>query len=236
MDLEQNKISFEGDSKTVLSGYRNLVEAIGKFSVNRIGNKPAEYIELYKRERVIEYINESLEEQNIVCAWEVKGRVIVICSLEESIVECTKIIDESVIEIQFPISKESSATLFSQEWQEEVKQIQDENDIAYKVISDKSSTNVSVLATDKEVSAIVCHIKTFLESQLEIKSDICKHESFSTKFQQMHNLDYRATQKMLNQIAEALSMYHVTINREVKGGCCVFNITGTLEGRELAKR
>ena len=64
MDLEKNEISFEGDAKTVLSGYRNLMETLCKFRLYIIDNKPEEHIELYKREKVIEYINDKLEAQN----------------------------------------------------------------------------------------------------------------------------------------------------------------------------
>ena len=233
MNLEKNEISFEGDAQTVLYGYRNLVEALGKLSVNRIGNKPAEYIELYKRERVIEYLNKRLEEQNVVCVWEVIEQVIVICSLKESIVQCTKIIDKSVTEIEFPICRESSATLLTQEWQEEVKQIQDKNDIVYRIFSDKTSTNITVMATDKNVSNIVCRIKEFLKSQLVINS-----ENFDTPvlFRNVYDLNSNLAYKLIDRIAEGLSLYHVTLKPAPNYTHSKFTVTGTREGMELAKK
>ena len=64
--MKKNEISFKGESKTVLSGYRTLVETISKFGLNKLDNKPKDHIELYKRERVIEYMSKRLEEQNIL--------------------------------------------------------------------------------------------------------------------------------------------------------------------------
>ena len=217
------------------------METLCKSHLYIIDNKPEEHIELYKREKVIEYINDKLEAQNIVCAWEVKIQMIVICSLEENIATCTKIIDESVREIKFPISKESSATLITQEWKKEKKQIQDENEIVFKVFSDKTSTNVSVIATDKAANETVCRIKTFLKGQLDITSEMFDPlKKLSEKFQRMYALDSTLACKMLDLIAQGLSLYHVTIKQtsHFNGSYWAnyFTVTGTQEGRRLAKK
>ena len=247
IDLENNEISFEGDAKTVLSGYRNLVEALSKLSVNRIDNKREEHIELYRRENVIEYINDKLEAQNIVCAWEVKGQMIVICSLEENIAACTKLIDESVTEVKFPISRESSATLITQEWEKGVKLIQAETDVVCKVFSDKTSTNVTVVATDKEGSGIVGRIKSFLENQLDRKSEYFNSttQTFSPRFKQLYDLNSTLANTLIDQITEGLSrFYHVTVKKECIQGSRFdgwvtyhqYTINGTRDGRTHMKK
>ena len=163
ISLQKNECSFEGDVDMVHSVTLNLVETLSGFGLNRINGKPEEQIELYKRRRVIEYINNKLEAHNIVCAWEVEGQMLVICSLEGDIAESTKLVEESVTETKFPISKKSSATLFSLEWQKELKNIQDKIEILYKVFSDKTLAEVTVITTDKEANGIVCRIKAFLK-------------------------------------------------------------------------
>ena len=167
--------------------------------------------------------------------------MILICSLQENIATCTKLIDESVREIKFPISKESSATLITQEWEKEVKLIQAENEIVYKVFSDKTSTNVTVVANVKEISGIVGRIKTFLMGQLDIRTESFDlPEKLSPKFQQVYALDSILACKMLDLIAQGLSLYHVTIKRNIKyNGCHLesyYTVTGTKEGRKLAKK
>ena len=99
MNLERNEIGFEGDVKTVLSGYRILLETISKFSLFKIDNKPEEHLQLYNLEEVIEYINLKLEAQSLTCAWEVQGQMIEVCSPAEKIAVCIKLIDESITEI-----------------------------------------------------------------------------------------------------------------------------------------
>ena len=236
IDLEHNEISFMGDVETVLSGYRNLMEALSKFSVNRIYKKPAEHIKIYKRERVIEHINTILEEQSIVCAWEVIEQVIVICSLHEDNADCTKLIDKKVSGIEFPVCKESSATFMTREWQEEVKLIQAENDVVHYVYSDKTSTNVNVIAIDKEVRGIVCRIKTFLKSQVDLRSEAC---DIPNKFKNIYDLHSKLALKMLDLTVARLSLYHVTVKRVLVPAYNSYyeiKITGTREGIELAKQ
>ena len=245
IDIEKNKISFEGDAETVLSGYQNLVEALSKFALNRIDNKPNEQIELYTRRKVTEYINDKLEEQSALCAWEVNEQVLVICSLQENIAACTKTIDESVTEVKFPISRESSATLITQEWEKEVKLIQAETDVVCKVFSDKTSTNLTVVATDKEVSGIVGRIKAFLVNQLDRQSEIFyKSEYFSLRFKQLYDLNSTLANTLIDQIIEGLSrLYHVTIRKEYIPGSSnngwvnhhEYTIDGTRDGRAHAK-
>ena len=246
MDLEKIEISFEGDAKTVLSGYRNLMETLCKFRLNIINNKPEEHIELYKREKVIEYINDKLEAQNIVCTWEVNEQMILICSLQENIATCTKLIDESVREIKFPISKESSATLITQEWEKEVKLIQAEKEIVYKVFSDKTSTNVTVVANVKEVSRIVGRIKTFLANQLDRESETFNGpEQISSSFKQLYDLNSTLAHTLIDRITEGLSrLYHVTVKKEYIQGSRYngwvdhhrYTINGTRDGRTHMKK
>ena len=233
INLKKNEISFEGESKTVLSGYRNLVETISKFGLNKLDNKPKDHIELYKRERVIEYISKRLEEKNIVSAWEVTDQVITICSQKEDIAKCTNIIDGSITEIKFPISKESSATLVTKEWQGELKQINEESDIAYTVDSDKTSTMVTVVAQDNEVSGVVSRVKAFLESQLDIHTEKVYYGGFSEKFKNLSCLNSTLAHNLVAQVAERLSKsYHVTVTNNDFW----YTITGTKDGRQNAKR
>ena len=235
LGLEKNEICFEGEPDMVHSVTLNLFETLGGFAVHRIDGKSEEYMELYKRERVIEYIKNKLKAQNIACTLEVKGQMLVICSLEEDIAKCTTIVEESVTETVFPISRESSATFLTLEWQEEVKKIQDENDIQYKVSSDKKFTEVSVIATDDVIKGIVCRIEEFLKSQLTINSEVfTTAESVSELFRKMYDLDSTATHIMLNRVAKDLSVHHVAIERKF-GRNGFLSVTGTREGRELAK-
>ena len=246
MDLEKNEISFEGDAKTVISGYRNLVETRSKYGLNRINDKPVEHIELYKRKRVVEYINTRLEKQNIVCAWEVKDQIIAVCSHEKDIAKCTKLIDGSVTEITFPVSKESVVIFFTTEWQKTVENIQDTHDLVYNVSSDKTSTTVTVIATDTDTNESVGHIKIFLESQLEIDSEtIYRPERISEKFKQLYDLNSTLPYLLITQIERSMSkLFHVTIKREyVKGsrinpldGFYTHILTGTRDGRAHAKK
>ena len=235
LGLEKNEISFEGEPDMVHSVTLNLFETLSGFGLSVIAGKSEEYIELYKRERVIEHVNNKLKAQNIACALEVKGQMLVICSLEEDIAKCTTIVEESVTETKFPISRESSATFLTLEWQEEVKKIQDENEIQYKVSSDKNFTAVSVIATDNVIKGIVCSIEKFLKSQLTIKSETFLNvETISAKFRKLYDLDVIAWLKLLDRIAKDLSVHHVAIQREFLKGSSL-TVTGTREGRELAK-
>ena len=233
INLKKNEISFEGASKTVLSGYRSLVETISKFDLNKLDNKPKEYIELYKRKRVVAYISKRLEEQNIVSAWEVADQMITICSMREEIAKCTNIIDGSIAEIKFPISKESSATLVTKEWQGELKQINEESDIAYTVDSDKTSTMVTVVALDNEVIGVVSRVKAFLESQLDIHSEQVYYSGFSEKFKNLYSLNSTLAHILVDRVADGLSKsYHVTVTNDN----CWYTITGTKDGSQNAKR
>ena len=241
--VERNEISLKGDAKIVHSASLNLLETLSHFGLNRIYDKPKEHVELYKREKVIEYINNKLEAQNITCAWEVKKDMIVICSLEGNLSACTKIINECFKEIRFPVCEESSGTLITQDWENEMKQIQAKFEVFIKVLADKTSTHVSVIGLDKEVPGIVDRIKTFLESQLDIDSvTIYRPEGVSVKFDQLHRLNSTQAHNLMDTVAEGLSKaYHVTIKYEYAehgyyGYCYQYTITGTTAGRAQAKR
>ena len=237
--VERSEISLEGDAKTVHSASLNLLETLSQFGLNRIDDKPKEHVELYKRKRVMEYINNKLEAQNILCAWEVKKDVIVICSLEENISACTKIIVACVKEIEFLVCRESVPILFSREWEKEVEQIKTKHEVVFKVVSDKISIKVILVALENEVSNIVSRVKAFLESHLDIKSKTFFYNEFSEKFSQLYELNSRLAHYLMDQVTEGLSKsYHVTIKNEyaVSHGCYKYTITGTSDGREHAKK
>ena len=240
--VERNEISFEGNAKIVHSASLNLLETLSQFGLNRIDDKPKKHVELYKRKRVMEYINNKLEAQNILCAWEVKKDVIVICSLEENISACTKVINECVNEIKFPVCKESSGTLITQEWENEMKQMQAKIEVFIKVLAYKTSTHVSVIGLDKEVPGIIDRIKTFLKSQLDIDSQVFRGpEAFSEKFNELYCLNSTLAHNLLDTVAEGLSKaYHVTIKNEyfvvIFDPYYKYTITGTRDGRENATR
>ena len=238
INVENSEISFEGDAKAVLSGYRNLLETMDKFCLYKICYKTEEQIEIYKREKVIEYICNKLETQNVTCTWEVMGRMVVFCTVNESIDSCFEIIDESVTEKKLPVSKESSATLITQEWEKEVKQIEAGNDVVVKVYADKTSTVITVVATNRDADGIVSRINTFLKSQLTIGSEQC---STPDAFQSLYRLNSSLATKLMSLMAEGLSMYYVTLTPKpatnVYGevNCNFTIVSGTREGRELAK-
>ena len=234
IDLQKNEISFEEDVKTVHSASLNLLETLSHFGLNRIDDKPKEHVELYKREKVIEYINNKLEARNMTCEWEVKEDTIVICSLEENISTCTKIINECVKEIKFPVCRESVPILFSREWEKEVEQIKAKHVVVFKAVSDKTSTMVTVVALDSEVSGVVSRVKAFLESQLDINSETVRYDMFSENFKKMYSLNSKLANNLVAQVAERLSeSYHVTVTLNDNGW---YRITGTKDGRENIKR
>ena len=239
IDLEKNEIRFEGDANLILSGYRNLVKTISKFGLNRIENNLEKHIGLYEKETVIEYIDNKLEAQNLACTWEVNEQTLVVCSLEESIAECTKLVGESVTERKFPISKQSSATLITQEWEEEVKQIHDKNEFVFNVFSDKTSTIITVIATDKEISDIVSRIKDFLKSQLKmVRLHFCGHEQLPGNFKQWYDLNSTVAHRVLEHIEEGLSLYHVRISKSLSWSLRIYmyDIDATREGVDLATK
>ena len=231
INLERNEIGFEGDVKTVLSGYRILLETISKLSLFKIDNKPEEHLQLYNRKKVIEYINGELEAQSLTCAWEVQGRMIEVCSPAEKIAVCIKLIDESITEIKLPICKEESAMLITQEWEKELEQIHAENDVLLKVFADKNSTIVTLVTTDKNASGVLLRINVFLKSHLTIKS-----EEFTTPefFKNLYLFNPMLFKRLVDQIAKELSMYHVTLQPAPNCNYSKYTVSGTREGRELA--
>ena len=238
IDLQTNEISFEGDTMTVHAASLNLLETLSQFGLNRIDDKLKVHVELYKREKVMEYINNKLEAQNITCAWEVKEDSIVVCSLEENISTCTQIIDACFIEVKFPVSRESSRTLITREWENEMKQIEAKHDIVFKAVSDKTSTMVTVVALDNEVSGVVSRVKAFLESQLDIKSETVYSNRCSKNFNELYSLNSTLANNIVDHVAERLpKSYHVTLkNEKVSADYHKYTITGTKDGRQNAKR
>ena len=141
--------------------------------------------------------------------------------------------------MRLPISKQSSATLITQEWVEEVKQIHDENEFVLNVFSDKTSTIITVIATDKEISDIVSRIKEFLKSQLEMTREIFDgQEKLPGKFKQLFDLNSTLAHKVLEQIKKGLALYHVEVWYSLDWLLHIYryHITGTLEGVDLAKK
>ena len=238
IDLQKNEISFEEDVKTVHSASLNLLETLSQFGLNRIDDKPEEHVELYKREKVMKYINNKLEARNMTCAWEVKEDTIVICSLEENISTCTKVINECVKEIKFPVSRESVPILFSREWEKEVEQIKAKHVVVFKAVSDKTSTKVTVVALDNEISGVASRVKAFLESQLDINSETVRYDRFSENFSKLYSLNSTLANNIVDHVAEGLlKSYHVTILLDkVPAYYDKYIITGTKVGRQNAKR
>ena len=168
-----------------------------------------------------------------VSAWEVTDQMITICSQKYEIAKCTQVIDGSIAETSFPISKESPATLVTKEWKEELKQINEVNDFVYRVDANKTSTVVTVVALDNEVSGVVSRVKAFLKSQLDIDSETFDNPSV---FHNLYNLNSKLAGKLIDQIAEGLSVYHVILKPVPGWSYSTYTVSGTKEGKERAKK
>ena len=133
--------------------------------------------------------------------------------------------------MKLPISKEASAMLITQEWEKELEQIHAENDVVLKVFSDKNSTIVTLVTTDKNASGVVLRINAFLKSHLTIKS-----EEFDTPefFENLYFFNSVLFKRLVDQIAKELSMYHVTLQPAPNCYYSKYTVSGTHEGRELA--
>lgn len=237
VSLDTNEISFDGDVVEIQSAKLYLYDTLNSFFVTIVDDIPYYYIELFKSMKIIDYINNKLAGEELLCAWEVKDLKLIVCSLEEYIYRCTNIIKGSVKEAKIPISRESAGSFFSVQWQNKLKTLQTENEVLVKVFSDGDLTEASIVTVDDCLFKVTNAVKDFLKTQVTIKTETLRGaDQLGSRFAALFKINEKTALEILRSIANRLSVHYVAIDwifLELQG--YTFTITGTAEGRVKAK-
>ena len=227
----KNEINFYGSVAEILPLKLDLYEKLSTFSVYTFDGIAPTFTKLFKSTKVTEYINKKLMTNKLSCTWEAEGETLVICSLEEDIAKCCGIVRESVKEERFLVCKESAVAFLPSTWLNKQDELRKQNEFVCNVNPVKDMMEVQIIAQDDTVTKIVQEVKAFTKQQTKLDSEILLFSSLGladTKF------DPRLRKRLLRKISRNLSMYHVSTQYE--SGDDDFELTGTLEGRELAKK
>ena len=119
-------------------------------------------------------------------------------------------------------------------WLNKQEELRKQNEFVCNSVShDEDMIEVQIVAQDDTVKKIVQEVKAFVKQQTKLNSENVASTKLGLVFKYLLDKSSLQADKLLTKIAEDLSMYHVSIERKWSSSVCV--ITGTLEGRELAK-
>ena len=242
INLEKNEFHLDGDNAAIQLVKMKLYETLSTFVVCVFDDISAGMLEICQSKRVTEYINKQLASEKLVClVWEIKDECLVICGVHEDVIKCARIIRGSVKEENFPISKESAAVFWSNQWQDKLKALRTDSDVFCEVISSGDVINATVFARYDKVAELAGKVKAFLREQAKVKSEKVRFNQLGKKLTALSELDDDIWEvfweKLLSKIEKDLSIHFVSVDDwyslapEEK-----FSVTGTVEGRDLAKK
>ena len=97
----------------------DVYQKLCTFAVYTFDDIAPSSIKFFNSSKVAEYINNELSSNKLVCEWETEGNALVICSSEEDIAQCCRIV-ESVEEVRFPLRSELAPVFVLSQWQENI--------------------------------------------------------------------------------------------------------------------
>ena len=241
LDIEKNEVLFSGENADIEPVKLNFYATLSSFSVCMFDDIPASVLEFYQSERVVEYINQKLSTNKLVCAWEIQPNDLIVCSFQTDIIKCSNIIRASVKTESFLISKESAAVSLSKKWQDHLAELRKHNDLACKVAASGKEFSVELVLTDDRAqgsgSAISSNIKDFFKRNVTIKTENITLDQLSSKLTALYTVSKRLVREALELVVVDLSIHFVKIElRVASSGSLSVDISGTVEGRELAKQ
>ena len=242
INLEKNEVHLDGDNAAIQLVKMKLYETLSTYVVCVFDDISAGMLEICQSKRVTEYINKQLASKKLVClVWEIKDECLVICGVHEDVNKCARIIRGSVKEENFPISKESAAVFWSNQWQDKLKALRRDSDVFCEVISSGDVINATVFARYDKVAELVGKVKRFLREQAKVKSEKVRLNQLGKKLTALSELDDDIWEvfweKLISKIEKDLSIHFVSVDDwyslapEEK-----FSVTGAVEGRDLAKK
>ena len=237
MNKKKDKIFFYGDAAEIQSLKLDIYKKLSTYSVYTFQNISPDLIKLFKSSKVIEHINKKLSSNKLVCEWQTKGTALVICSTEGDIAQCCSIVRESVKEETFPICKDSAVAFLSSQWQEKQVQLSKGHEFVCNVNTMGDMIKVHIVARSDTVDEIACNVKDFVKRQTKLDAETIDFSELAP----VENGQFRrwATSNLLEKIISDLTMYHISfkfVNDRRFPDRLHYEITGTLEGRELVKK
>ena len=242
INLENNEVRLQGNNADTQLAKMNLYETLSTYVTHVFDDISEGALELYQSKRVVEYINTKLASENLErIVWEIKDGCLLVCGVREDVIKCTGIIRETVKEEKFPISKESAAVFWSTQWQNKLTKLRKDTDVFCEVKSSGNVIHASVIAASDKVAELAGKVKTFLRKQSNVRSETINVQRLGKIFSMLKDnadkLDddiwYYFVEKLISKIESDLSKHYVSVDfsdfEDIK-------ITGTAEGRDLAKK
>ena len=235
INFENNRVDIRGKTEDVVSVKLDLYKTLSSFCVY---NMKCISPEMFEASRVMEYINSTLDAKKLICTWDVQNKRLVICSHETHIAQCCDIIEGAVKETVFPVCTESAAAFLSSQWQNMLAMLRKDNEVMCKAETGGrgNEAQVHVIAMSNAINAVVEKIKSFLKQQLRIDTEtFYTAKELGLFFAEIEKNNPGVARRILDKISSNLPLHHVCINVKSSYGMTTYNITGTAEGRLLAK-
>ena len=235
INKKANEINFYGSAAEIQPFKLGVYKKLSTFSVYTFQNIAPGLIKLFKSSKVIEHINKKLSSNKLVCEWETEGTALVVCSTEGDIAKCCTIVRESVKEETFPVCKDSAAAFLLSIWQDKQAELRKENEFVCIVNAMGDMIKVHIVARSDTVDEIACNVKDFVKRQTKLDTETIDFNELAPV--ERGKLGERAVSNLLEKIISDLTMYHISF-KFVRNSYRPdrFEITGTLEGRELVKK